>query len=116
LDKESINASFADGKKRMKRDVYNKIMKDDKFLNKIYRNLDYIRISSPYMSDEDKRIEEAKQNREKWVGKRDFLRFQKFEPNLISNYMSLCKYIPPLKEFRDVNKEKWVGKKNFYVV
>jgi len=115
VDKETINSSYENGKVKIKRDMYNKVIKDEEFLQKYYGHSNFIRISNPYMSDEEKRIEADKVNREKWIANKDFKRFAKFRPNLMSNYVNLGKYIPP-HEFREVNKDKWVGKKNFYVV
>ena len=107
-EKESANSSFIDGKA-----LYKSLIKDEKFLQKYYGNSLYIRNSNPYLSDEEKRFEEAKMNKEKWITRKNFLSCAKIKPSYISNYVNLSMYKSPYKDFRDVKKDKWLGKRNF---
>jgi hypothetical protein len=110
-NQDSINSTIVEGRKRMKSSL-----KGEEFLQKYYKNLSSVRISNPYISDEEKRIEEIKKNKKKWIISHDFVRFNKVKDRDINNYVNLSKYSPPYKEFRDIKKEKWIGKKDFYAV
>ena len=104
----SVNSSIHEGKITIR-----DLLKDEEFKKKYYGNSSFVRISSPYISDEERRKELEKKNKEKWILKKDFTRFNKVKERFIHNYVNITKYNGPFKEFRDVKKEKWIGKKDF---
>ena len=79
-----------------------------------------IRISTPYISDSEKRSIDRKENKKKWINTKDFNNIVGIASSksykVIPNYV--CKtpsQFPLLNQFRSIDKKKWVINKNFYV-
>ena len=75
--------------------------------------------SSPYMSLEHKEYIEMKENKKKWINKKDFITHVGNVINnkkifFIKNYVTITPSIPPLLyNFRNENKKKWMSRKGF---
>ncbi len=88
------------------------------FINIKIQNI--LRISTPYISDDDKLRLEYKQNKSIWIVNNDFSKYigkaTISKPTFIPNYVSMTPSDPPLSyQFREIKKEKWVAKKNFKI-
>ena len=90
---------------------------NDKLILNYYKNQDYLRNSSPYLSEEDKRIISERENKKKFITPRGFCcSVGKYScpPKFISNYVQMTPSENPLTyRFRPVNKLKWITKKGF---
>ena len=85
------------------------------FLN----NAQFIRLGSPYISEEEKLRNEFKKNKEKWLIKEDFKKC--FGPTArikpLDNYVQKTPSNPPVNyKFRDIRKSKWIAGHDFYIV
>ena len=94
----------------------------EKILENYYKNSVHLRITqvflrnaSPYLSEEDKKNYEYKENKQKWISK-DFVKYTSNKYEFIPNYVNLDEFknSPLNHKFRDINKKKWVGS-NFYL-
>ena len=89
----------------------------DKLIANYYKNQQYLRNSSPYLSEEDKRIIDERENRKKFMTPKGFcvsVGKYSFPPKYISNYVQMTPSENPLTyRFRPVNKLKWITKKGF---
>ena len=89
----------------------------DKLILNYYKNQQYLRNSSPYFSEEDKRIMDERENRKKFMTPKGFcvsVGKYSFPPKYISNYVQMTPSENPLTyRFRPVNKLKWITKKGF---
>ena len=89
----------------------------DKLIVNYYKNQQYLRNSSPYFSEEDKRIMDERENRKKFMTPKGFcvsVGKYSFPPKYISNYVQMTPSENPLTyRFRPVNKLKWITKKGF---
>ncbi len=77
-----------------------------------------MRISTPYITENDRRTSDEKENRKRWIAKSDFLKFvgkaTVSRPRYISNYVNLTPSESPLNyNFRRIYKEKWIAPTNF---
>ena len=90
---------------------------NDKLILNYYKNQDYLRNSSPYLSEEDKRIISERENKKKFITPMGFCcSVGKYScpPKFISNYVQMTPSENPLNyRFRPVNKLKWITKKGF---
>ena len=90
---------------------------NDKLIINYYKNQDFLRNSSPYMSEEDKRIISERENKKKFLTPRGFCcSVGKYScpPKYISNYVQMTpSENPSTYRFRPVNKLKWITKKGF---
>ena len=85
---------------------------------KLYqKNQRYLRNSSPYFSEEDKRLMDERESRKKFMTPKGFcvsVGKYSFPPRYISNYVQMTPSENPLTyRFRPVNKLKWMTKKGF---
>lgn len=89
----------------------------DKLIVNYYKNQQYLRNSSPYFSEEDKRIMDERESRKKFMTPKGFcvsVGKYSFPPKYISNYVQMTPSENPLTyRFRPVNKLKWITKKGF---
>jgi hypothetical protein len=89
----------------------------DKLIVNYYKNQMYLRNSSPYFSEEDKRIQDERESRKKFMTPKGFccsVGKYSFPPRYISNYVQMTPSENPLTyRFRPVNKLKWMTKKGF---
>ncbi len=89
----------------------------DKLIVNYYKNQRYLRNSSPYLSEEDKRLMDERENRKKFITPKGFcvsVGKYSFPPKYISNYVQMTPSVNPLTyRFRPVNKLKWITKKGF---
>ena len=90
---------------------------NDKLILNYYKNQDYLRNSSPYLSEEDKRIISERENKKKFITPKGFCcSVGKYScpPKFISNYVQMTpSENPSTYRFRPVNKLKWITKKGF---
>lgn len=94
------------------------INKQQKLLNQIHPSL--VRISTPYISEEEKRLYEENKSKEKWVDKRGFKQatslYAARKLPVIPNYVNASPSLPPiLHNFREIKKDHWVRKSGFLV-
>ena len=89
----------------------------DKLIVNYYKNRQYLRNSSPYLSEEDKRLQDERENRKKFMTPKGFcvsVGKYSFPPRYISNYVQMTPSENPLTyRFRPINKLKWMTKKGF---
>ena len=89
----------------------------DKLIVNYYKNQRYLRNSSPYFSEEDKRLMDERESRKKFMTPKGFcvsVGKYSFPPKYISNYVQMTPSENPLTyRFRPVNKLKWMTKKGF---
>ena len=89
----------------------------DKLIVNYYKNQQYLRNSSPYFSEEDKRIMDERENRKKFMTPKGFcvsVGKYSFPPKYISNYVQMTpSENPSTYRFRPINKLKWMTKKGF---
>ena len=89
----------------------------DKLIVNYYKNQRYLRNSSPYFSEEDKRLMDERESRKKFMTPKGFcvsVGKYSFPPRYISNYVQMTPSENPLTyRFRPVNKLKWITKKGF---
>ena len=89
----------------------------DKLIVNYYKNQRYLRNSSPYFSEEDKRLQDERESRKKFMTPKGFcvsVGKYSFPPKYISNYVQMTPSENPLTyRFRPVNKLKWMTKKGF---
>ena len=89
----------------------------DKLIINYYKNQDYLRNSSPYQSEEDKRIISERENKKKFITPKGFCcSVGKYScpPKYISNYVQMTpSENPNTYRFRPVNKLKWITQKGF---
>ena len=90
---------------------------NDKLIINYYKNQDYLRNSSPYLSEEEKRIMSERESRKKFMTPNGFcVSVGKYScpPKYISNYVQMTpSENPSTYRFRQVNKLKWITKKGF---
>ena len=90
---------------------------NDKVILNYYKNQDYLRNSSPYLSEEDKRIISERESKKKFITPKGFCcSVGKYScpPKFISNYVQMTpSENPSTYRFRPVNKLKWITKKGF---
>ena len=89
----------------------------DKLIVNYYKNQQCLRNSSPYLSEEDKRLKDERESRKKFMTPKGFcvsVGKYSFPPRYISNYVQMTPSENPLTyRFRPTNKLKWITKKGF---
>ena len=92
---------------------------EDEIITDYYRQQNYLRNSSPYISENEKRILEEKENRKHFFKNKNFVVSvgkYSMKPNFIPNYVGMTpSENPKTHEFRKVNKNKWITNKGFNV-
>lgn len=92
---------------------------EDEIITDYYRQQNYLRNSSPYISENEKRILEEKENRKHFFKNKNFVVSvgkYSMKPNFIPNYVGMTpSENPKTHEFRNVNKKKWLTNKGFNV-
>lgn len=90
---------------------------DEKLIVNFYKNQEYLRNSSPYLSEEDKRIINERESRKKFLTPKGFCcSVGKYScpPKFIPNYVQMSpSENPSTYRFRPVNKKKWITQKGF---
>ena len=91
---------------------------EDEIIRDYYKQQMFLRNSSPYISENEKRILEEKENKKKcWNKKQKFIVSvgkYSMKPNFISNYVGMTpSENPKTHEFRMVDKKKWITIKGF---
>ena len=93
---------------------------DEKLIVNFYKNQEYLRNSSPYLSEEDKRIINERERRKKFLTPKGFCcSVGKYScpPKFIPNYVQMSpSENPSTYRFRPVNKKKWITQKGFIYV
>ncbi len=88
-----------------------------KIINDFYSHQKYVRNSSPYISEDEQRKFEEKENKKKFINKKGFfvsVGKYSMKPNYIQNYVQMTPSESPLNfKFRIENKNKWLTKKGF---
>jgi len=82
------------------------------------RRLEILNINNPYVTEDDVRKKEYVRNKEKWIGKTDFVKYGgQNKVKLIPNFVNLDNFTnSPLNyKFREIKKDKWIAHNNFYV-
>ena len=90
---------------------------EDEIVTDYYRQQNYLRNSSPYISENEKRILEEKENKKHFFRHKNFVTSvgkYSMKPNFIPNYVGMTPSENPKNhEFRNVNKNKWITNKGF---
>ena len=91
---------------------------EDKIIREYYKQQMFLRNSSPYINENEKRILEEKENNKKcWNKKQKFVTSvgkYSMKPNFIPNYVQMTPSENPSNhEFRLVDKKKWITNKGF---
>ena len=98
---------------RLKRDDEDEIVTD------YYQQQNFLRNSSPYITEHEKHVLEEKENKKHFLYNKNFLTSvgkYSMKPNYIPNYVGLTPGENPKNhEFREVDKNKWINKKGFNV-
>ncbi len=93
------------------------IKNNQKLMNDFYSQQYYIRNSSPYISEEEQRLLNEKENKKHFLNQKDFILsvgHYSIKPNYIENYVQMTPSENPLNhKFREEKKEKWITKKGF---
>ena len=91
---------------------------EDEIIKSYYKQQMFLRNSSPYISENEKRILEEKESKKKDYDKRQ--RFitsvghYSMKPNYIANYVGMTpSENPKTHSFRDIDKSKWITNKGF---
>ena len=88
-----------------------------KIINNFYSHQKFVRNSSPYITEDEKRKYEEKENKKKFLNKKGFfvsVGKYSMKPNYIGNYVQMTPSESPLNfKFRVDNKNKWLTKKGF---
>ena len=96
---------------RLKRDDEDEIVTD------YYQQQNFLRNSSPYITEHEKHVLEEKENKKRFLYNKNFLTSvgkYSMKPNYIPNYVGLTPGENPKNhEFREVDKNKWINKKGF---
>ena len=92
---------------------------EDEIITDYYRQQNYLRNSSPYISENEKRILEEKENKKHFFKHKNFVTSvgkYSMKPNFIPNYVGMTPSENPKNhEFRNVDKNKWITNKGFNV-
>ena len=95
----------------------NDLKNNQKLLDQFYSQQYYVRNSSPYISEEDQRYLNEKENKKHFISKNNFNLFAgkySCKPNFIPNYVQMTPSQNPLNhKFREEKKDKWITKKGF---
>ena len=92
---------------------------EDEIITDYYRQQNYLRNSSPYISENEKKILEEKENKKHFFKHKNFVTSvgkYSMKPNFIPNYVGMTPSENPKNhEFRNVDKNKWITNKGFNV-
>ena len=93
---------------------------EDEIITDYYKQQSFLRNSSPYISENEKRILEDKENKKHFLDKhKQFVTSvgkYSMKPNFIPNYVGMTpSENPKTHEFRNVDKKKWITNKGFNV-
>ena len=93
---------------------------EDEIITDYYKQQNFLRNSSPYISEEEKRILEEKENRKHFFDQhKNFVTSvgkYSMKPNFIPNYVGMTPSENPNDHaFRNVDKKKWITNKGFNV-
>ena len=93
---------------------------EDEIITDYYKQQNFLRNSSPYISDNEKRILEERENKKHFFDKhKNFITSvgkYSMKPNFIPNYVGMTpSENPKTHVFRDVDKKKWITNKGFNV-
>ena len=93
---------------------------EDEIVTDYYKQQNFLRNSSPYISEDEKRILEEKENKKHFIDKhKNFVTSvgkYSMKPNFIPNYVGMTpSENPKTHEFRNVDKKKWITNKGFNV-
>ena len=90
---------------------------EDEIVTDYYRQQSFLRNSSPYISENEKRILEEKENKKLFYRHKNFVTSvgkYSMKPNFIPNYVGMTPSENPNNhEFRKVDKNKWITNKGF---
>ena len=93
---------------------------EDEIITDYYKQQNFLRNSSPYISDNEKRILEERENKKHFFDKhKNFITSvgkYSMKPNFIPNYVGMTPSENPKNHaFRNVDKNKWITNKGFNV-
>ena len=92
---------------------------EDEIITDYYQQQSFLRNSSPYISEDEKRILEEKENKKHFFKNKEFFTSvgkYSMKQNFIPNYVGLTPGENPKNhEFREVDKNKWINKKGFNI-
>jgi len=91
--------------------------KNNRYINNYFSHQEYVRNSSPYITEHEKNIMEERNNKKKFLNKNGFITSvgnYSMKPKYIENYVQQTPSEFPLNhKFRDIDKEKWITPKGF---
>ncbi len=92
---------------------------EDEIVTDYYKQQSFLRNSSPYISEDEKRILEERENKKMFYKHKNFVTSvgkYSMKPNFIPNYVGMTPSENPKNhEFRKVDKNKWITNKGFNV-
>ena len=92
---------------------------EDEIITDYYQQQNFLRNSSPYITEHEKQILEEKENKKHFFKHKNFVTSvgkYSMKPNFIPNYVGLTPGENPKNhEFREVDKNKWMNKKGFNI-
>ena len=93
---------------------------ENEIITDYYKQQKFLRNSSPYISEDEKRILEEKENKKHYIDKnKNFVSCvwkYSIKPNYIPNYVGVTPSENPNEHsFRKVDKKKWITIKGFNV-
>ena len=93
---------------------------EDEIITDYYKQQSFLRNSSPYISENEQRILEEKENKKHFIDRhKNFVTSvgkYSMKPNFIPNYVGMTPSENPNNhEFRNVDKKKWITNKGFNV-
>ena len=93
-------------------DIHNK-----RYINKYFSHQEFVRNSSPYITEHEKKVLEEKNKKKNFLNKKGFITSvgnYSMKPKYIENYVQQTPSEFPLNhKFREENKEKWMTPKGF---
>ena len=92
---------------------------EDEIIKDYYLQQNFLRNSSPYINEHEKKILEEKENKKHFLKNKNFITSvgkYSMKPNFIPNYVGITPGENPKNhEFREVDKNKWMNKKGFNI-
>lgn len=92
-------------------------VKNKRYINNYFSHQEFVRNSSPYVTEHEKKVLEEKNNKKKFLNKKGFITSvgnYSMKPKYIENYVQQTPSEFPLNhKFREEDKEKWMTPKGF---
>ena len=92
-------------------------IKNNRYINNYFSHQEFVRNSSPYVTEHEKKVLEEKNSKKKFLNKNGFITSvgnYSMKPHYIENYVQQTPSEFPLNhKFREEDKEKWMTPKGF---